>query len=109
MSAVPRRAFPMTVAPESGTTRKGLKIVRGACPHDCPDTCAMLYHVDDGKLVDVKGDPEHPMTRGGLCVKLKNFPEHHYQSDRLMHPMRRVGTKGSGALPGTRRWPRSSP
>ena len=88
----------MTVAPESGTTRKGLKIVRGACPHDCPDTCAMLYHVDDGKLVDVKGDPEHPMTRGGLCVKLKNFPEHHYQSDRLMHPMRRVGTKGSGVF-----------
>jgi anaerobic selenocysteine-containing dehydrogenase len=97
-TASPRRTFPMTVAPESGTTRKGLKIVRGACPHDCPDTCAMLYHVDDGKLVDVKGDPEHPMTRGGLCVKLKNFPEHHYQSDRLMHPMRRVGTKGSGVF-----------
>src|SRR5882757_43517 len=43
-TASPRRTFPMTVAPESGTTRRGLKIVRGACPHDCPDTCAMLYH-----------------------------------------------------------------
>ncbi|MDT5287689.1 MAG: hypothetical protein QOG79_2570 [Mycobacterium sp.] len=89
----------MTLAPESGTAaRRELTIVRGACPHDCPDTCAMLYSVDRGKLVDVKGDPEHPMTRGGLCVKLKNFPEHHYQSDRLMSPMRRVGPKGEGSF-----------
>ncbi|UXA18822.1 molybdopterin-dependent oxidoreductase [Mycobacterium sp. SMC-4] len=75
---------------------KQLTIVRGACPHDCPDTCAMLYHVEDGKLVDVKGDPDHPMTRGGLCVKVKNFHEHHYQPDRLLYPMRRVGAKGAG-------------
>jgi anaerobic selenocysteine-containing dehydrogenase len=72
------------------------KTVRGACPHDCPDTCAFLYHVEDGKLVEVTGDPEHPMTRGGLCVKLKNFAEHHYNPDRLLYPMRRVGPKGSG-------------
>jgi anaerobic selenocysteine-containing dehydrogenase len=77
---------------------KELTIVRGACPHDCPDTCAMLYHVEDGKLVDVQGDPNHPMTRGNLCVKVKNFHEHHYQPDRLLYPMRRVGPKGSGAF-----------
>ena len=41
--------------------------VRGACPHDCPDTCAMLVSVRDGRAVDVRGDPEHPFTRGGLC------------------------------------------
>src|SRR3981189_3865922 len=90
------RTLPMTLAPEAGVTGKELKIIRGACPHDCPDTCAMLYHVEDGKLVDVKGDPDHPMTTGGLCVKLKDFPEHHYQSHRLMHPLRRVGPKGAG-------------
>src|SRR4029453_16201899 len=72
------------------------RVVRGACPQDCPDTCAFLYHVEDGKLVEVTGDPEHPMTRGGLCVKLKNFAEHHYNPDRLLHPMGRVGPKGSG-------------
>ncbi|MCK8517227.1 molybdopterin-dependent oxidoreductase [Methylonatrum kenyense] len=72
------------------------KVVRGACPHDCPDTCAFLYHVEDGKLVEVTGDPDHPMTRGGLCVKLKNFAEHHYNPDRLLYPMKRVGAKGSG-------------
>jgi anaerobic selenocysteine-containing dehydrogenase len=72
------------------------KIVRGACPQDCPDTCAFLYHVVDGKLVDVTGDPDHPMTRGGLCVKLNNYAEHHYNPDRLLHPLKRVGPKGSG-------------
>ena len=36
----------------------------GACPHDCPDTCAMIYEVEDGKLVNVKGNKEHPITRG---------------------------------------------
>ncbi|WP_374336823.1 molybdopterin-dependent oxidoreductase [Methyloversatilis sp.] len=71
-------------------------VVRGACPQDCPDTCAFLYHVEDGKLVEVTGDPDHPMTRGGLCVKLKNFAEHHYNPDRLLYPMKRVGPKGSG-------------
>jgi anaerobic selenocysteine-containing dehydrogenase len=72
------------------------RIVRGACPQDCPDTCAFLYHVEDGKLVEVTGDPDHPMTRGGLCVKLKDYAEHHYNPDRLLHPMKRVGPKGSG-------------
>ena len=72
------------------------RIVRGACPQDCPDTCAFLYHVEDGRLMEVSGDPDHPLTRGGLCVKLKNFAEHHYNPDRLLYPMRRRGPKGSG-------------
>lgn len=73
-----------------------LKVVRGACPHDCPDTCAFLYHVDGDRLVDVTGDPEHPMTRGGLCVKLRDFAQHHYNPERVLYPMRRVGPKGAG-------------
>ena len=72
------------------------RTVRGACPQDCPDTCAFIYHVEDGKLVEVTGDPAHPMTRGGLCVKLKDFAEHHYNPDRILYPMKRVGPKGSG-------------
>ena len=72
------------------------RVVRGACPQDCPDTCAFLYHVEDGKLVEVVGDPDHPMTRGGLCVKLKDYAEHHYNPDRLLYAMKRVGPKGSG-------------
>ena len=78
------------------TLHAGDRVVRGACPHDCPDTCAFLYDVKNGKLVDVTGDPDHPMTRGGLCVKLNGFAEHHYNPNRLLYPMRRTGAKGSG-------------
>ncbi len=66
----------------------------GACPHDCPDTCAMLYELKDKKLARVKGNPDHPMTRGTLCVKLKNYEERHYHPDRLLYPHKRVGKKG---------------
>ncbi|WP_395667214.1 molybdopterin-dependent oxidoreductase [Methylocella sp.] len=74
----------------------GEVIVRGACPHDCPDTCAFEYHVKDGRLVDVTGDPNHPVTQGRLCVKLKDFAGRHYHPDRVLTPLRRVGPKGSG-------------
>ena len=70
------------------------RTVMGACPQDCPDTCAFLYHVEDGRLVEVAPNPDHPMTRGNLCVKLKDFAEHHYNPDRLLYPMKRVGPKG---------------
>jgi len=67
----------------------------GGCPHDCPDTCAMIYEVEGGRLVEVRGNKEHPMTRGGLCVKLKDYHDHHYNPDRVLYPLRRVGAKGS--------------
>ena len=70
--------------------------VRGACPHDCPDTCAMLISVRDGRAVEVRGDPEHPFTRGGLCVKVNNYVDKAYSPDRVLYPMRRTGPKGSG-------------
>lgn len=68
----------------------------GGCPHDCPDTCSMVYTVENGKLTSVKGNADHPMTRGGLCVKLKDYEKRHYHPDRLLYPMRRTGPKGSG-------------
>ncbi|HZJ11617.1 MAG TPA: molybdopterin oxidoreductase family protein [Methyloceanibacter sp.] len=67
----------------------------GGCPHDCPDTCAMIYEVEDGRLIEVRGNKDHPMTRGGLCVKLKDYHDHHYNPDRVLYPLRRVGAKGS--------------
>ena len=67
----------------------------GGCPHDCPDTCSMIFEVQEGKLIGVKGNPDHPMTRGGLCVKLNDYEKRHYHPDRLLYPMRRTGPKGS--------------
>ena len=67
----------------------------GGCPHDCPDTCFMVFEVEDGKLVGVRGNKEHPMTRGGLCVKLKDYEKRHYHPDRVLYPLRRTGPKGN--------------
>jgi len=71
-------------------------IVRGACPHDCPDTCALLVTVEDGVATEVKGDPDHPTTAGVLCTKVSRYVERTYHPDRLLYPMRRVGKKGEG-------------
>jgi anaerobic selenocysteine-containing dehydrogenase len=73
-------------------------IVRGACPHDCPDTCAMLITVEDGRAVRVAGDPDHPVTQGFLCAKVNRYVERTYHEDRLRTPLRRVGPKGSGTF-----------
>ena len=70
--------------------------VIGACPHDCPDTCSMLTTVKDGRAVAVRGNPDHPFTRGGLCVKVNNYEERVYSPDRVLHPLKRTGPKGSG-------------
>src|SRR5688572_13550005 len=71
-------------------------VVRAACPHDCPDTCAMLVTVEDGRAVGVRGDPEHPFTNGFLCTKVSRYHERTHSPDRVLHPMRRVGRKGEG-------------
>lgn len=71
-------------------------IVRGACPHDCPDTCATLVTVENGRAVRIAGDPEHPFTQGFLCAKVNRYIERTYHDDRLTTPLRRVGPKGSG-------------
>jgi anaerobic selenocysteine-containing dehydrogenase len=71
-------------------------IVRGACPHDCPDTCALHVTVDNGRAIKVEGDPDHPTTRGVLCTKVARYLERTYSDKRVLHPLRRVGTKGEG-------------
>ncbi len=74
------------------------KTVFGACPHDCPDTCAMLTTVRDGRAVAVRGNPDHPFTRGGLCVKVNDYENRVYSQDRVLTPLRRAGAKGAGAF-----------
>jgi anaerobic selenocysteine-containing dehydrogenase len=81
---------------QTGETREGDTIVRGACPHDCPDACAMLVTIRDGRAIRVAGDPDHPFTRGFLCAKVNRYLERTYHQQRLMHPLRRVGKKGEG-------------
>jgi anaerobic selenocysteine-containing dehydrogenase len=63
------------------------RIVRGACPHDCPDTCAMHVTVEDGRAVKVAGDPDHPITVGFLCGKVSNYLDRVYADERILHPL----------------------
>jgi anaerobic selenocysteine-containing dehydrogenase len=56
----------------------------------------MLVTVRDGRAVSVRGDPDHPYTRGALCAKVVRYPERVYNAERLLHPLRRVGPKGAG-------------
>ncbi|MEU4323561.1 molybdopterin-containing oxidoreductase family protein [Nonomuraea dietziae] len=70
--------------------------VLGACPLDCPDTCSWVVTVEDGKAVKMRGNPDQPYTRGALCVKVNRYLEHTQAQDRILHPLRRTGPKGSG-------------
>ncbi len=69
--------------------------IKTACPHDCPDTCSMVAFVRDGTLTRVAGNPENPFTRGNLCRKVAHYEERVYSKDRILHPLRRTGPKGS--------------
>src|SRR3954462_2982581 len=63
------------------------RLVRAACPHDCPDTCAMHVTVEDGRATHVDGDPDHPITVGFLCGKVSNYLDRVYSEERLLHPL----------------------
>ena len=71
--------------------------VRGACPHDCPDTCALLTTVDEhGVATRVQGNPDHRHTDGALCAKVSKYTERSYHPERVLTPLKRIGPKGSG-------------
>ena len=71
-------------------------VAQVACPHDCPDSCLMDVTIDHGKAVKITANKEHPFTRGFLCTKVNRYVERTYHPDRLLHPLRRIGPKGSG-------------
>ncbi|MBX9831817.1 MAG: molybdopterin-dependent oxidoreductase, partial [Burkholderiaceae bacterium] len=70
--------------------------VRGACPHDCPDTCALLTTVENGVATRVQGNPAHPHTDGVLCAKVSKYTERSYHPERILTPLKRTGAKGAG-------------
>jgi anaerobic selenocysteine-containing dehydrogenase len=76
--------------------RNDVRVVAGACPHDCPDTCALRIHVAGGRVVEVRGDPDHPPTHGALCTKVSRYAERTDHPDRVLHPLKRTGPKGAG-------------
>lgn len=73
-------------------------IFPAVCPLDCPDTCGLLVHKQGGKIVKIEGNPEHPITKGAICNKVRHMAERVHHPERLMYPLRRVGPKGEGVF-----------
>jgi anaerobic selenocysteine-containing dehydrogenase len=65
------------------------------CSLDCPDQCGLLVHKEDGKIIKVQGDPDHPVTQGNICNKVRHMAERIYDEKRLKYPLKRIGKKGS--------------
>lgn len=66
------------------------------CALDCPDCCSLVVTVKDGRATRLRGNPEHPVTRGFLCAKVAQYLEREYSPERLLYPLRRTGAKGEG-------------
>lgn len=67
------------------------------CPHDCPSTCALdVELLPDGRIGRVRGASDNTYTAGVICAKVARYAERIHHPDRLMHPLRRNGPKGSG-------------
>jgi anaerobic selenocysteine-containing dehydrogenase len=75
----------------------GKRIGYSACPHDCPSTCALEVELLDERTVGrVRGSKDNDYTAGVVCAKVARYAEREHHAERLMHPLRRVGAKGSG-------------
>jgi anaerobic selenocysteine-containing dehydrogenase len=85
-----------SLKPDAAVSALQVLQVRGACPHDCPDTCALVTTVDQGVAVRVTGNPDHRHTDGALCTKVSRYAERSYHPERLLTPLKRSGPKGSG-------------
>jgi len=73
------------------------RIGYSACPHDCPSTCALEVELIDERTIGrVHGSPDNDYTAGVICAKVARYAEREHHADRLLHPLRRTGAKGSG-------------
>jgi len=62
----------------------------------CSNMCGVLVTVEDGKVASIKGNPDHPLSRGFMCERLRIAPRWLYHPDQLMYPLKRVGKRGEG-------------
>ena len=81
------------VDPAHADTGGDVKIVKTAC-RACIASCAVLAHVKNGRVIKIEGNPESPMSQGGLCAKGMAGIQALYHPNRNKYPMRRVGERG---------------
>ena len=74
-----------------------IPIGHSVCPHDCPSACALEVELlDERRIGRVRGAKGNDYTAGVICAKVARYAERIHHPDRLLHPMRRTGPKGSG-------------
>src|SRR3984957_21002915 len=77
--------------------RPKIDIRHSTCPHDCPSACALDIEVIDGSTIGrVRGSRLQSYTAGVICAKVARYAERIHHAERLLHPLRRTGAKGSG-------------
>jgi anaerobic selenocysteine-containing dehydrogenase len=81
---------------KSATSPAPEHTVASVCPLDCPDSCSLEVTVQDGRITEIDGSHENPVTDGYICAKVRRFPERLYGADRLLYPAIRSGPKGVG-------------
>ena len=74
------------------------KRVYGICPYDCPTSCGFYAEVEEGKLLGLAPDPEHPVNKGLICGKMRHYERGVNREDRILTPLLRTGEKGSGSF-----------
>src|SRR5437879_290595 len=58
--------------------------------------CSLIAHVEDGKVVRIQGDPDHPYTAGFACGKVNRDTDNVNSPERVLTPLKRIGAKGAG-------------
>lgn len=66
------------------------------CPYDCPTSCGLLAETDGKKIISIKGDPDHPASRGLICRKMHQYQSSVHHPERILTPLKRSGGKGEG-------------
>lgn len=64
------------------------------CTRDCPGSCSIIAHVENGKILKLQGNPKHDVTAGFLCKNTAKYLENYFYSDRrILHPLLKVDGK----------------
>lgn len=88
-----RRNVPVWIGGKKVTADR---VVKTCCPHNCYDTCGELVYVKDEKVIKIEGDPDHPITKGHLCLKGFANVQKINSPERVKYPLLRTGERGEG-------------
>jgi len=82
---------------EKNANEEDLKIVRTTSTFDCGGRCPLKLHIKEGKIIRVEGDDfEEKDEQLRTCLRCRALRQYVYHPERLKHPLKRDGPKGSG-------------